>query len=158
MALEAGHEAVLTLDADGQHDPSEIPKFLEARRERGAELIIGAREFGDMPLVRRMSNTFARHSFSWAMGRKILDNQSGYRLIERPLLEALLESSESGFEFEVEMIATCIERGMRLDWVPIRTIYGDETSHISPWKHTREFLRVVRATRKRMHTHRRRNR
>jgi len=150
QAMAEGREAVLTLDADGQHDPTEIPRFLEAWEARNAELIIGARNFSDMPFVRRMSNSFARRSFSWAMGQPIRDNQSGYRLIARPLMEAMVESAESGFEFEVEMIAVTVERGMKLDWVPIRTIYGDEVSHISPVKHVVEFMRLVLATRRRM--------
>jgi hypothetical protein len=48
------------------------------------------------------------------------------------------------------MIAVCVERGLRLAWVPIRTIYGDETSHINPVRHTVQFLRVVIETRRRM--------
>jgi glycosyltransferase involved in cell wall biosynthesis len=149
-ALEAGAHAVVTLDADGQHDPAEIPRFLAAREDRGADLVIGARDFSEMPPLRRLSNTFARRAFSWAMGETILDNQSGYRLIARPVMEAVLASDESGFEFEVEMIAVCVERGLRLAWVPIRTIYGDETSHINPVRHTVQFLRVVIETRRRM--------
>ena len=150
MCMERGAQGILTLDADGQHDPSEIPKFLKSF-ESGPDLIIGARDFSKMPPVRRLSNSFARKTFSWAMGQEIQDNQSGYRLISSRLARAMLESDETGFEFEVEMIAVCIERGWRLAWVPIRTIYGDETSHIDPVTHVIEFLRIVLNTRKRMH-------
>ena len=59
------------------------------------------------------------------IGQPIRDNQSGYRLISRRLLEAILTSDEAGFEFEVEMIVTCVQHGFKLDWVPIRTIYLD---------------------------------
>jgi glycosyltransferase involved in cell wall biosynthesis len=149
-ALERGFDAVLTLDADGQHDPREIPTFLAAFAETGADLIIGARAFERMPLVRRLANTLGRAAFSWAVGRPIRDNQSGYRLIGRRLIEATLESAEAGFEFEVEMIVTCIERGFALGWVPIRTIYAGEGSHIKPWHHLRNFVRVVLQTRRRM--------
>ena len=147
-ALEGGYEAVVTLDADGQHDPTEIPKFLDAYTAYHADLIIGARNFQDMPPIRRLSNTVGRWSFSWAIGQPIRDNQSGYRLISSRLLEAILDSDETGFEFEVEMIVTCIQRGFRLDWVPIRTIYAGETSHIRPWHHTINFFRMVWKTRR----------
>lgn len=147
-ALERGFDAVITLDADGQHDPSEMTKFLECHRETGADLIIGAREFGEMPFVRRLSNRFARASFSRVVGRPILDNQSGYRLISVPLMRLLEGSRERGFEFEVEMIVVCVREGMRLEWVPIRTIYGDEKSHISPLAHTANFLRILRKARR----------
>ena len=148
-ALEQGYEAVMTLDADGQHDPAEIPKFLEVYRRQQPDLIIGARNFGQIPLVRRASNTFGRWLFSWAIGQPIPDNQSGYRLLSRRMMEATLASQEHGFEFEVEMIGVCVERGFRLEWTPIRTIYGDERSHISPLKHIVHYGRVVWQTRQR---------
>ena len=76
-----------------------------------------------MPLVRRVSNTLGGWVFSMAVGRRVPDNQSGYRLIGRTLMTALLDSSEFGFEFEVEMIARCIALGLPITDVPIRTIY-----------------------------------
>jgi glycosyltransferase involved in cell wall biosynthesis len=143
-------EAVITIDADGQHDPAEIPKFLHERATHESDLIIGYRNFSEMPFSRRVANTVGRASLSWAMGRKILDNQSGYRLISRRLMQATLESDEAGFEFEVDMVVLCIRRGYRLDWVPIRTIYAGEGSHIKPWHHIKNFFRVVLKTRRLM--------
>ncbi len=150
QASDEGYEAVLTLDADGQHDPAEIPKFLDAYAERHADLIIGARDFHQIPPVRRVANTLGRWSLSWALGQPVRDNQSGYRLISRRLVEATLTSRESGFEFEVEMIVTCVEQGYVLDWVPIRTIYAGESSHINPVHHVVNYLRVVWQTRQRV--------
>ena len=147
-ALEHGFDAVVTLDADAQHDPDELPAFLERRAQTGAELIIGARDFRHMPPVRRFANTVGRRCFSWALGQEVRDNQSGYRLVGRRLMQAMLESSEHGFEFEVEMIVVCVQRGFRLDWVPIRTIYGDEKSHIRSGHHVKHFFRVVWQTRR----------
>jgi glycosyltransferase involved in cell wall biosynthesis len=151
-ALAAGHGAILTLDGDGQHDPSEIPRFLAAysaaEPDDRPELIVGRRNFGQMPPTRRLANELGRRAFSWAVGRDIPDNQSGYRLIARPLAEATLVSDEAGFEFEVEVITTCIRRGGRIAWVPIRTIYAREASHIRPRHHLVQFLRVVRAARR----------
>ena len=149
-AMENGYDAVLMLDADGQHDPSEIPRFLHAHTAHNSDLIIGYRNFDEMPFKRRIANTVGRASISWAMGQKILDNQSGYRLVSRRLMQATLESDEAGFEFEVDMVVLCVKRGMRLDWVPIRTIYAGEKSHIKPWSHIKNFFRVVRKTRRLM--------
>jgi glycosyltransferase involved in cell wall biosynthesis len=149
-ALKDGYDAVLTLDADGQHDPSEIPKFLHAYGDRRADLIIGARTFSEMPLSRRLANSLGQWAFSWALGQPIRDNQCGYRMISRRLIDKILSSAESGFEFEVEMIAVCVEHGFALDWVPVRTIYAGEGSHIKPWHHVASFLRVVYRTRRRM--------
>jgi glycosyltransferase involved in cell wall biosynthesis len=149
-ALASGVSAVLTLDADGQHDPGSAPDFLAAWRAHGAPLIIGRRDFSQMPLSRRVGNGLATRTFSWAVGRHIADNQSGYRLIARPLLPHLLESTEDGFEFEVEMITDAIRAGLAIDWVPIPTIYEDAGSHISPLSHVANFLRVARDARRKV--------
>lgn len=152
-ALAQGYGTVLTLDADGQHDSAEIPAFVERSRATHADLIIGARTFGHMPVVRRFANTVGRWSFSWALGQPVQDNQSGYRLLSRRMVEAILDSQEQGFEFEVEMIVTCVQQGYVLDWIPIRTIYGDQGSHIDPLHHAAQFGRVVLQTRRRMRDH-----
>jgi glycosyltransferase involved in cell wall biosynthesis len=147
-ALEAGAPAVVTLDADGQHDPAEIPAFLERFADRRAGLIIGQRDLGAMPPVRRLSNRIGGMALGVALGRSVPDNQSGFRLIGRTLMRALLDSDEQGFEFEVEMIARCLALGLPLDSVPIRTIYAGEPSHIRPWRHFTQFVRVSRKARR----------
>ena len=149
-ALDMGCEAVITLDADGQHDPQEIQKFLHAFAGSPADLIIGKRSFNKMPLSRRLANTIGRWMFTWAIGQPIPDNQSGYRMLSRRLMEVLLDSSERGFEFEVEMLATCLRRNFQLKWVTIHTIYAGEASHIQPIHHIVNYFRIVWATRKRM--------
>lgn len=150
-AIADGYEAALTLDADGQHDPADIPAFLSAWTSAATgtvDLVIGRRDFSAMPPVRRLANELGGRAFSWAVGSHIPDNQSGYRLISRRLMEAMAGSTERGFEFEVEMIARCIRAGWGIGWVPIRTIYAGAPSHIRPWRHLRSFVRVVRVARR----------
>ena len=147
-AMAEAYEAVVTLDADGQHDPAEIPKFLQAYDAQGADLIIGQRDFSQMPSVRRLANWLGGLAFSWALGQQVPDNQSGYRLVSRRLMAAMLDHNvERGFEYEVEMITISVRRGFGLAWVPIRTIYAGETSHINPIQHVRNFLRLIWRTR-----------
>lgn len=141
--LAHGYEAVITLDADGQHDPSEIPLFLESLAQHPVGLIIGKRNYAEMPLRRRLPNALGKWLFSLAVGQDIPDNQSGYRLITRPLLELLLKNEEHGFEFEVDMITLCLKQRLGLGWVSIRTIYAGEKSHIRPLKHLVQFVRVA---------------
>ena len=153
QAIATGHDAVLTLDGDGQHDPAEIPAFLAAwASEPRPDLVIGRRNFRSMPPLRRLSNELGGRAFSWAVGRPIPDNQSGYRLVSRRVMEATLGSDEGGFEFEVEMITTCIRLGGTIAWVPIRTIYAGEPSHIRPLAHLRSFIRIVRRARREVGT------
>jgi glycosyltransferase involved in cell wall biosynthesis len=151
---EAGRPGILTLDGDGQHDPSEIPAFLEAWRTAGADLVMGARDYRDMPPVRWFTNSVSRRLFSWAVGQDIPDNQSGYRLRSYRVAEASLSSLEQGFAFEVEEIALCVGRGYKLAWVPIATIYGAEVSDIKPWSHFLGFMRVTRRARRRVRAER----
>ncbi|MCD4672419.1 MAG: glycosyltransferase family 2 protein [Anaerolineaceae bacterium] len=146
-ALEREYAAVITLDADGQHDPEEISLFLDAVIGRQGDLIIGGRDFSQMPFARRWANTLGTWLFSWALGQRVLDNQSGYRLISRRLMDYALQSIEEGFECEVEMIVDCVRGGFKMDWVEIRTIYAGESSHIQPFKHTVKFLKLVVRTR-----------
>lgn len=150
--LNAGYSAVLTLDADGQHDPCEIPLFLAYASQHPAALVIGQRNYSQMPLRRRLPNLLGRLLFSLAVGQFIPDNQSGYRLLTRPLIEQMLQNPESGFEFEVEMITLCLKQRLGLGWVPIRTIYGDEKSHIRPLHHLVQFLRISAKAWRQMHT------
>ena len=151
-ALADSADAIVTLDGDGQHDPAEIPAFLAAwgsdERSTRPDLVIGRRSFHSMPAARRLSNELGRIAFSWAVGRPIPDNQSGYRLVSSRLAEATLASDEPGFAFEVEPITTCIRMGGSIAWVPIRTIYAGAPSHIRPLAHLREFIRIVRKARR----------
>ena len=147
-AIDAGCDAVVTLDADGQHDAAEIPTFLAVYAAHRPGLIVGRRDFAAMPPVRRLSNVLGGVALSIAIGRWIPDNQSGFRLVGRPLMRTLLDSDEDGFQFEIEMIARCIALGLPISWIPIRTIYAGEPSHIRPWRHLREFFRATRAARR----------
>ncbi len=168
-AIADGADAVVTLDADGQHDPAEIPKFVAAFTGPGAagtpgtaspgapdparvaarpDLVVGRRDFRRMPPVRRLSNELGGRAFSWSVGQRIPDNQSGYRLVSRRLMEALEGSDEQGFAFEVEMITLCVREGWPIAWVPIRTIYAGEPSHIRPVAHLREFVGICRKARR----------
>jgi glycosyltransferase involved in cell wall biosynthesis len=149
QALAIGADAILTLDADGQHAPADIPRLLAAAgADPPPDLVIGRRSFRSMPPVRRLSNELGRRAFSWAVGRDIPDNQSGFRVVSRRLAEATLASDEPGFAFEVEQITTCIRMRGTIAWVPIRTIYAGAPSHIRPIAHLREFIRIVRQARR----------
>jgi glycosyltransferase involved in cell wall biosynthesis len=148
VSLDQGCDAVITLDADGQHDPAEIPLFLQNFTDTHGDLIIGRRNFRQMPFPRNISNTIGTWMFSWAMGCYVPDNQSGYRLHSRRLVEASLSSTETNFEFEVEIIMRCVKLGYKLSWVPIKTIYAGEHSHIRPLRHIANFFRITVRTRK----------
>ena len=141
--LENGFSAVLTLDADGQHDPAEITKFIQAYRRAEADLIIGRRVFREIPFPRNYANAFGSWILSRALQTKIYDNQSGYRLHTRKLLE-ILEFRHTGFEFEVDIILQVLQHGLNLGWVDIRTIYDvNKSSYFHPLRDSLRFFGVV---------------
>jgi glycosyltransferase involved in cell wall biosynthesis len=142
-ALQRDFDAVLTLDADGQHDPTEIPKFVSAYKDNAGDLIIGRRDFKQMPFPNRFANPIGSWLLSKVLKQRIYDNQSGYRLHTRKLLESL-DLQTSGFELEVEVVMQAVCMGMTIGWVPIRTIYGTgKVSYFHPLHDTIGFLKMV---------------
>lgn len=142
-AVELGYDAVVTLDADGQHDPKEIPRLLEAAPR--ADIVVGSRmaEVSTMPLVRLWTNLFTSWVVSRLAGARITDSQSGYRLLKRRVFERVKYSS-SRFDAESEILVKACRMGFRVIEVPISTIYGDEKSKIHPFVDTVRFFRMVR--------------
>ncbi|MBN2677665.1 MAG: glycosyltransferase family 2 protein [Anaerolineaceae bacterium] len=147
QALGLNYRAVITLDGDGQHEPAEIPLFISAWHDRPVSLIIGQRDFSQMPFIRRLANSLGRVVFSLFVGQYIADNQSGYRLIDHRLMALMLENEERGFEFEVEMVALALKHNLGISWVPIQTIYTSGSSHIKPLHHLLHFFRICRKSR-----------
>ena len=142
-AVERGYESVVTMDADGQHDPADLDKLLNENQSHQAALIIGEREFSRMPWPNRFTTPLGSKILSWALGIPVTDNQSGFRLLTKPLLERMSLKS-NGYEMEVEMIWEAVRLGMPIAWVPIRTIYfPDRQSGFRPIIDTLRFLRMV---------------
>jgi glycosyltransferase involved in cell wall biosynthesis len=132
-------DAVVTLDADGQHPPACLPAFVAAA-EAGADLVLGRREITpNMPPARRFANRFSSAWCTALAGQPIADSQCGYRLYRR---EVLLRTpvQASRYEVETEMAVRAARLGFRIAHADIPTVYGDETSHLSP---TRDVPRII---------------
>ncbi len=149
-ALDNGFDGVVTLDADGQHLPSEIPKILAARAETGADLIIGGRShlFDHMLPRRRMANRFSAWSISTAAGTRVTDSQSGFRFYSAALLRGVTLRSD-GFDMESEIIVRAGRGGFRVVTTPIELgfIDGVCTSHYKPLGDTLRIAWTVIKTR-----------
>jgi len=142
-ALDRGYDAVITMDADGQHDPADLGKFIAAYEEDAGDLIIGERCPSEMPFPRWFTSPIGSWMLSLALGTRVTDNQSGYRLLSRRFIERLRLRSK-GYEAEVEMIWEAVRLGVRIGWVPIRTIYYKERkSGFDPVRDTLRFLGMV---------------
>ena len=143
-----GCDAVVTLDADGQHLPEEIPKLLEAARG-GADLVLGTRDhlFAEMVAARRVANRLSSWAISWAAGQSLSDVQTGFRLYTRRLVEAT-GFPEARFDAESAVVVRASRRGFRIATVPVRLGFADgrTTSHYRPLVDSLRIARsVVRA-------------
>ena len=142
--LERGFEHVVILDADGQHLPEEINRFIAATAT-GAQLLVGTRmnDVRAMPLVRRIVNRYMSRRISKVCGQEIPDTQCGFRMVHSAAIPDLLEGTER-FEYETEMLIKLSRKGFRIAAVPISTIYSDEVSSIHPVRDTIRFLKLMR--------------
>jgi len=138
LALADGAQAVVTLDADGQHRPEDIPRLLAAHHRDPAALVVGARlhDGAGIPAERYYANRFANFWIAWAAGQRVQDSQSGFRVYPAPLLLALPPRVRraASFVFESEALIEAGRRGTRLEWVPIPAIYQPRgrPSHFRP--------------------------
>ncbi len=136
-------QAVVTMDADGQHDSAHLREFIRAFRQTPVDLIIGCRQlrWPPMPVFRVMSNRITSALVSRRLGIKIPDSQSGYRLHSRRLLEQVKPDTD-GYEMESELLIKAVRSGMKIGFIPIATIYASETSHIHGWRDTWRFVQM----------------
>jgi glycosyltransferase involved in cell wall biosynthesis len=131
-------DAVVTLDADGQHPPECVPAFVRAA-EDGADVVLGRRERArNMPPLRRFANAVSSAWASAVAGQTIHDSQCGYRLFRRAVLERTPLTS-GRYEVETEMAVRAARLGFRIAQVTIPTVYGAE-SHL---RLTRDVPRIV---------------
>ena len=149
-AMENGYDGVITLDADGQHLPSEIPKFLREREIGGADLIIGGRAhlFQHMLPRRRNANRFSAWCISKCAGVPIPDSQSGFRYYSANLIRSMHLRAD-GFDMESEVIVRAGRRHFRIVTLPIDLgfVDGVATSHYKPLKDTLRIAWTVARTR-----------
>jgi glycosyltransferase involved in cell wall biosynthesis len=170
-ALEKNYEAVITIDADLQHDPECIPDFIrqanstnslplgERDRVRGnqvewnkfsysycasPDIIIGTRKrnLKIMPLTRWLTNNLTSIILSILSGQTIRDSQSGYRLISTQVLKKV-ELKAKKYDLESEILVKAGRIGFKIDAIPIRTIYHGAKSFINPFVDTGRFIKLM---------------
>ena len=146
--LRRDYQVVITLDADGQHDPGEIPFLIKIFQSVRPDILIASRamEFDKMTFLRRFWNRLGVKAVSRLCHADITDSQSGFRLIRTEVLRAV-ELSTSGFETELELLIKACKKGFSVLSVPINTprIDGTGSSHFRPvadtWNVCMLFLR-----------------
>lgn len=122
--LKKNAELMVTFDADGQHDPDDILPVCLPIIKGEADAVIGVREFNDMPLVKKISNQLM-NLITWIFyGAHVKDSQSGLRAFNKKAALALdIESRE--YDISSEIIREIKNKNLRMEEVPIKTIYTD---------------------------------
>ena len=133
LALATRPAVIALLDADGQHDPGDLPALVAAWQQGGLDLVVGTRlqDRDAIPAARFWTNYIGSRILSWMTGIELHDSQSGYRLLDGELA-ARLPLRADGYAIESEMLIKAAARGARIGHVPIRTIYNDGGSHFQP--------------------------
>ena len=148
--LERNFDFVIILDADGQHRPEEIDRFVAAALSGDQpKLILGNRmqDLSSMPRLRQFVNHWMSQRISAVCGQEIPDTQCGYRMLHRELIPELLGGS-ARFDYETEMLIVASRKGFRIVSVPITTVYSDEVSSIHPVRDTIRFFMLMRRYKK----------
>lgn len=145
-------DAVITLDGDGQHAPSDIPAFLSTWERTKVPVLIGNRMANPvgMPWLRRFVNRFMSSLLSHYIRQHVPDTQCGFRLYAK---EAFPEASpeEAGrYAAESEVLFQFAKNGIKIGAVPVQSIYGNQISKIRPFYDTFRFFRMIHRKKREM--------
>ena len=140
---EAGADAAVCVDADGQHPPEEAVRLARHDAPREA-LVLGVRDLArdGAPKKNQFSNGFSNRFLSFALGRHLSDTQCGLR--RYPLAETFaLGGRATGYAFEAEVILRAARLGWKIVEVPVRVIYPPESERVTHFHSVRDPARIV---------------
>ena len=142
-ARSMGMTHIISLDADGQHDPAEIDGFLQAISEHPQAVLVGKRDFqtAGAPLSRRFGRAFSNFWFRVQTGRSIGDSQSGFRAYPVGVL-LHLPLREKGFAFEIEVLVRAAWAGVEVRDVNVSVVYPPGDRYISHFHLLRDNVRL----------------
>lgn len=127
-ARELGFDVAITIDADGQHNPADIPKLLDAMKKYDADLVLSNRfgEKNSIPFIRRIFNAIGNLVTFTATGMFVSDSQSGFKAFGPKALQQV-DLRMSGFEFCTEIIREAVQNGWHVVSVPTKVTYSEYT-------------------------------
>lgn len=125
LALSYGADVIVTLDGDGQHNPSEIPKLINTLERDNLDVVFGSRAFNwNMPLIKRAGNTLIHFSSKILFDVSVCDTQTGFRAFKASCLDKLRWSSHR-YPVASEIIANVGKNKLRYREIPVETIYDN---------------------------------
>jgi len=149
LAKKYNPSIVVTIDADGQHDPNDIPKLVEPLVRGEADLTIGSRYVEgaetDAPLYRRFGLKIVNIFSRGVLRSTVKDTQSGFRAFTIKALSEVEDFESDGFGVESEQLTLALKRGLRVKEVPINIRYRGlpKTSKKSPLTHGGEIISTI---------------
>lgn len=143
-ALDKDYDAVVTMDADGQHSPSDISNFIDVAKKADVAIIVGNRMSSskNMPPVRWLTNKFMSFVISKICRQSIPDSQCGFRLFKKEALKAL-DLTSANYEIESEALIEACRKNLKIKFIPIQAIYAQQISRINPIIDTIRFFRYI---------------
>ncbi|CCO23422.1 DUF2062 domain-containing protein [Maridesulfovibrio hydrothermalis] len=142
-ALELGKTHIITIDADGQHFPEDIPAFLEAIKKAPETLFVGSRNFSgqNIPASSKFGRSFSNFWLRVQTGEKLGDVQSGFRAYPLEIFP-VLKTSEKRYAFEVEILVKAAWAGYKLKDIPIEVFYPTADKRISHFKALKDNVQI----------------
>ena len=142
-ARSAHGEILVFMDADGQHDPADIPRLLE-RLDNGYDMAVGARQRGSQANVGRgLANRFYNRLASFMTGQRIDDLTSGFRAVRARLFREFLHLLPNGFSYPTTITMAFFRAGYPVCYVPIHAAKRIGQSHIRPIQDGIRFLLII---------------
>lgn len=132
----SGYDYMIVMDADGQHDPDDLPRFLEVLKDRSDVVVVGCRDFDSLTNVPRSSRFGRKFSNFWCCletGVRCDDTQSGFRAYPVAAFRKLRFLC-ARYNFEIEILVRLLWGGYDLVEVPVRVTYENRITHFDPWR------------------------
>lgn len=127
---------VVTADSDGQHAVEDVVKVSELSKNNSNSLTLGVRDFTTpgVPPKSLLGNRIATFVFAALYGKRLPDTQTGLRAFGSSLLPFMLKVRGSRFEYEIQMLIACVQKGILIQTIPIQVIYenANEGTHFKP--------------------------
>lgn len=142
-ARNASGEIIVFMDADGQHDPNDIPKLLEKINE-GYDLVVGARQRGSQASVGRgIANKFYNNLASYMTEHKVEDLTSGFRAVRAEKFREFIYLLPNGFSYPTTSTMAFFRAGYSIYYVPIHASQRIGKSHIQPLRDSIRFFLII---------------
>lgn len=142
-ARAASGDVIVFMDADGQHDPADIPRLLK-QIDAGFDLVVGARQKGSQASVGRgLANGFYNRLASWMTGHPVADLTSGFRAVRAAQFREFLYLLPNGFSYPTTSTMAFFRAGYSVDYLPIHAARRIGQSHIRLLRDGTRFLLII---------------